>query len=488
MQLPETLKSGEVARLFPVIAETGKEQRAASIFLSLLSAVPPFADAFLSHVGQKIGARSTVDTFTEVVFAKETDATKKDRPDGLIRVSTGKRQWSALLEVKIGKATLDRDQVERYLRLARDNDVDCLITISNEFAALPTHHPVPVQKTLIRKTGLYHVSWTSVLTEAVVMHEQATVKDVEQAFLLREFVRFFSHPSAGVTGFTSMPREWSDAIDRIQAGGKVLRGEAEAIVRAWHQESRDLALLLSRIISCRVEAKLPRAHQKDADKRLEDDVDRLCESNVLAADIVVPDAADEIQVVADLNTRSLRVSMAVDAPKDKKSTKARLNWLLRQLKGVEAEDIYVGLVWASRAATTVFPLEDLRERPELANDATSGSEVRAFEVTLTTHSARRVSGVRTFIEDLETLVPRFYEKVGQYLRSWKASPPKPKHSVTQMAENSGDGKEKPDGDGRAKPDGQGVESEKPGTVVHPPAGNDHTQLLDIPAFLSRLRH
>ena len=92
MELPDTLKSGEIARLFPVIAETGKEQRATSIFLSVLSAVPPLSNAILSQLGVKIGSRTSVNTFTEVVFHSEERAGKTDRPDGLIEVVTGKRK------------------------------------------------------------------------------------------------------------------------------------------------------------------------------------------------------------------------------------------------------------------------------------------------------------------------------------------------------------------------------------------------------------
>lgn len=100
MELPENIKSGDVARLFPVIAETGKEQRASSIFLSVLSAVPPFADILLSQLGQSIGTRTTIDTFTEIVFKSDPNISNKERPDGLIRINTGRRTWSCIVECK----------------------------------------------------------------------------------------------------------------------------------------------------------------------------------------------------------------------------------------------------------------------------------------------------------------------------------------------------------------------------------------------------
>ena len=46
-----------------------------------------------------------------------------------------------------------------------------------------------------------------------------------------------------------------------------------------------------------------------------------------------------------------------------------------------------------------------------------------FEVLMIEDLAGRFSGRRTFIEDLEKVIPEFYEKVGQHLRRWNPSPP-----------------------------------------------------------------
>ena len=66
--LPDFLESGEIARLIPVIADSRREQRVASVFLATLSAVPEFAQPLLTSVGVRLGKRSVIDTFTEVVI------------------------------------------------------------------------------------------------------------------------------------------------------------------------------------------------------------------------------------------------------------------------------------------------------------------------------------------------------------------------------------------------------------------------------------
>lgn len=81
--LPAYLKQGETARLFPVLSTTSKEGRTTSIVLACISKVEEFGATLLASVGQKVGKRALLETYTEVVFQKQT-ADIKDRPDGLI--------------------------------------------------------------------------------------------------------------------------------------------------------------------------------------------------------------------------------------------------------------------------------------------------------------------------------------------------------------------------------------------------------------------
>src|SRR4051794_39280688 len=110
--IPTYLVRGERARLFPVLADTSKEGRTASILLACLANVDEFGRSLLSTVGQRVGPRARIETFTEVCFKDQTD---KFRPDGLIVLDTGLRQWKALIEAKIGNSDLELTQVETYL-------------------------------------------------------------------------------------------------------------------------------------------------------------------------------------------------------------------------------------------------------------------------------------------------------------------------------------------------------------------------------------
>src|SRR3546814_2632242 len=83
--------------------------------------------------------------------------------------------------------------------------------------------------------------------------------------------------------------------------------------------------------------------------RLKDDAAMLAEQHQLSFELNVPDAASEITVVANLQRRSLEASMSLAAPEDRKGTKAKVNWLLRQLAGSDAAGIHVRARWPGRA-------------------------------------------------------------------------------------------------------------------------------------------
>ena len=93
---PEFLRAGDKARLIPTLADTSKENRATSVFLACLSAIHELGKVMLASVGLRVGTMARIECFTEVCLAQDFE--RRDRPDGLIVVTIGKRQWCALVE------------------------------------------------------------------------------------------------------------------------------------------------------------------------------------------------------------------------------------------------------------------------------------------------------------------------------------------------------------------------------------------------------
>ncbi|MEQ8333893.1 hypothetical protein [Nisaea sp.] len=419
---PAFLIQGERARLFPVLAENSKEGRTLSILLSCMENVQEFGRSMLADFGLRIGARAKIETYTEVVL--KNSGSKKFRPDGLIVVRSGSKTWHALVEAKVGKNELSNEQVESYLEIAKMNGVDAVLTISNQFAPLPSHHPLDLSFQSLRKAQLFHWSWKYVLTIATLLLKREEVSDDDQKVILNEMVRFLTHPSAGVKSFDQMPSQWTAVLESVHAGGEISpkSSDVQDVIGAWHQEIRDLCLVLSRQLNENVDIRVPRPHLKDPMARLKSDAEKLAETYKLYADFVIPNAVSQVSVAADFGKRSIYASMRVAAPGDRKSTKARLNWLLRQLKESVPDNIHIKLIWPGRGQNTLFSLVDLQKDSSVAD--LQGKVATSFEVIYAKDLAARFGQRKTFIVELERAVPAFYEQVGQNLKNWQAPAPR----------------------------------------------------------------
>jgi hypothetical protein len=247
----------------------------------------------------------------------------------------------------------------------------------------------------------------------------------DQRFILAEVVRYFSHPSVGVSTFDQMNTEWRELNTQVQTGAKLSKTspEVENSVAAWHQEVRDICLLLTRKVGRSVRIRLSRAHVESPVQRLKDDSTHLAEKHELTCTLEVPDAAAPISIAADLQRRSLCVSMALTAPRDRQRTTSRVNWLVRQLPKANPEGVHIRAIWPGRASATQATLASLRDDPSRIEGSNKSLVPTQFEVVLVRDIAGKFGGSRTFIEHLEEAVPYFYEQVGQHLRAYVAPPP-----------------------------------------------------------------
>lgn len=420
--LPFILSRGEQARLFPVLSTTSKEGRATSIVLACLAQIEEFGRSMLKSIGQQVGKRSKIDTYTEVVFAKRAPE-KSARPDGFIVVRSGQKQWRALVEAKIGKNELSAGQIERYRALARDHSVDCVITISNQFASAPHTHPVAEINKSRSKIPVYHWSWMKVLTEADLLLSQEKVEDTR---------------SAGVRGFVRMPKEWSDANKLVSSGGNIAARSAlaESIVYAWHQETRDLSLILSRMTETAVTEKLSRKYRSDPVSRLRDDCARLSSANQLGVMFEIRDAAAPVELVADLSRRCIDVGMTLRAPENKVSSRARTNWVLRQIKGSIEDNLYVRLLWPGRTAPSQFSVAELRDGLDDIAQEKGRLAPHSFCVFQSERIGARFAQQTNFVAEIERIVPQFYREVGAGLSAWKRPAPRIKRDRADAADVS----------------------------------------------------
>ena len=422
--LDDILKDAQRARLIPTVSDSRKEERIVSVLLATLTVVHPFAEQLLERCGVRLGKTSDLRSYTEVEFVA-ADGSRKDRPDGVLSLLTRKSRWTALVEAKIDNNDISEEQVHRYAEFARELGIDAVVTLSNQLAPLPSHVPYSVPKRLRNRIEFFHISWISVLTQAELLLRHSEDISREQAFILEEMARYFGHPSSGVRRFDKMNSEWRSLVLGVRNEQQFKRSssEIENTVASWHQEERDICLLLSRRIGERVDIRLSRKYQADAALRLRDACDSLIASQELRWAFSVPNAASGLEVTANLERRTISCSMKLNAPGDKKRASARVNWLARQLRGVDGDDVIVRAFWLGRGGPTQASLSEIRTDPKCLESGRPGAAPTSFEVIMIRDLAGRFSGRQTFVEDLEDLIPEFYDRIGQNLRPWAPPPP-----------------------------------------------------------------
>ena len=180
---------------------------------------------------------------------------------------------------------------------------------------------------------------------------------------------------------------------------------------------------MTRQIGERVDISMPRKHKEDTGLRLKDACDMLIENSKLTSTFNIPNAAGALQVLVDLQKRTISCSMKLNAPDDRKRASSRINWITRQLRNVEGGDVIVRAFWPGRSKSTQALLQEIREDPGSMIIDRSNVLPVSFEILVISDLARRFSGQATFIEDLEKAVPDFYDRVGQNLREWVPPPP-----------------------------------------------------------------
>ena len=462
-KLKKNLVKGAPARLFPVLPDSRKEEKATSILLSTFSVIPEFSQAILEEAGATVGKRSQIFCFTEVSF-RGVDS--KSRPDGLIVLQNGKKSWVALVESKIGRAELSAEQVEEYLDIARAQGFDAVITISNQFAAIANHHPVRVNKQKTRSVGLYHFSWTSILSKALLLIDNKRVSDVEQAFLLNELVRYLKHESSGITTPLTLGSAWRDTCDEVLRGNDITKSSDQTMgtVGDWFQLLRFLSIQLTLATGQPCSIKLTRKHESDPQCRLNDNAGELAATQQLTACVDIPNAATDVQITLNFERRTLKLSASLDAPQDVKQQRAAISFVTNQVKHLEKDELTIKVNWPRRTKPTELEIGaalDEYERKKLISPTTSELPSSVEIIRLIDLGAIIKSSGKMPVE-AEVHLNTFYRDVVQNLRRHVPKAPKIKESTEKSTQQN--------------------KSLKPSVLVTDPAGDDAESTLTLPHY------
>jgi hypothetical protein len=410
------------ARLIPITGLKGdqeQERRATSALLAVMEAVPDFAKTLLKPLGAPAGKTTA---FIEPEFIQSE---KKVRPDGLIIVERGGKSWSVAVEVKTNKSNLVAEQINAYLDVCRDNNIDALLTISNQVLTLSGAHPTEgIDGRKTRKTMLQHYSWMRILTEAQLQKDHRGISDPEQAWILGELIRYLESPASGALEFTDMGEAWVGVRQAI-ANGTLSPSDkgATAVAQRFESLLRYTSFKLSARLGVAVTPVATKLAKADPAKHMKTVAGELAANSRLQGSIQVQDTVAPLDITVDLRASQILCSVTVDAPREGRPL-TRVSWLLRQLKsspqGVRIET----RVKRGQQASAACLLSEATENPErLVPD--DGREITGFVVTLIgAMGSQRGEGRNSFVSSFLNAVELAYQGILENLRPWTPKAPK----------------------------------------------------------------
>ncbi len=408
------------ARLIPVL-KTGDEMALTSIFLSSLKLIKEFRDGIFKEIG--LSRSGKIYYYTEVSFKEISPS----RIDGLIIVvQKNKITDAAFLEMKSGKNTLVKEQIEKYIEVAKKLKVEKLITVSNEFVSDVTQSPLKIKTP--KKITLLHFSWTYIITKGqlLLFKNDTNIEDKDQVEIMKEVLYYFENPLSGVRGYNQMKPGWKELCENVHAH-KPLKIKDDYIsdaVLSWHEEERDMSLLLSRRLGV-----LVRPINKSTD-RLKEDVKKVVKDNMIIGGISVKGAVSDILINADFERRVISMSIKI-LPPSNKGNSAKVTWITKQLLNCNKKSPVIFErhkkdIWIE--SNIKFAKDNIKikisELSNLSEIVKSTKDIQWFHVKLNKSFGSKFSNPKKVIELMENMILDYYEGIVQYMVSWKKPAPK----------------------------------------------------------------
>jgi len=434
------------ARLFPsgTSIKKTKETNLTSIFLSNLAAIKPYREILLSILNtkaRKVSNKSAqLHVYTEISDRNaEGTKTDKGRPDGLIVLTTGKAQlieWAAFVEVKVN-SDLDTKQIERYVDIAKDHEVD-LITVSDQIVSTPFQTPLK-DKINARKINIYHWSWIYIRTKAQQVIESANQIgceerfDVDQIYILEEFIRYLDDPKINVGHFSHMGKAWSSSVKelrQLQNGVKIKAELLDSIATSWMYEEQDLCYHIYLKTRLKTYLELTKKEKSNADERKAEIIQSLKDSKCIHFTLLVPQSCSvqdsyesskrtKVSISLCFLSSSLLLSAEFTPSMNQKAvgqTSSFVNTL--EIGGTGMEDeLKISAIYKRRKKTSPTTIKQLQFQKDnkieyTTVDKSLGDQIQFMEISQHVELGRAVFASPTkLISHLETSVTNYISQL-----------------------------------------------------------------------------
>ena len=191
--------------------------------------------------------------------------------------------------------------------------------------ARPTDSPIKVSGVLTKSVKLYHLSWWSLVTEALLIQHNNSDLTGSESFLLEELLRACLHPKSKIQGFTQMNKSWKEVVAKVQSRYLAKKRSRHAC-NCFRTGCRSKKSLHS---FCLVSwASTPHyGYLTSSEKPIELRkalTNSLTQDGCLTCEIRLNDLASPIDIKTEIQNRRHIFSMKLRAPEDRKSSKSQI--------------------------------------------------------------------------------------------------------------------------------------------------------------------
>ena len=260
---------------------------------------------------------------------------------------------------------------------------------------------------------------------------------------MEEVVAYLENEKSGVgtRGFSQMKAGWKEVAEKVasQITPRKTDPALQETVESWIQEERDLALKLSCELGALVNSGV-RKFKGNIQARIENDLNSFRNIPVLSSSLSVQSAVSDISIRANFRTRTIEMAVNIIPPQDK-TVKGQFGWMRTQVENKQLkkkfldvnsgtsilDNLYVELYVKHARKPHRFPYRDL----EAEAVRCKGLDIKIVSFVYLETLGRKFAAPKKFVEIIETMLPRFYGDIVQYLKNWTKPAPKISRKMTE---------------------------------------------------------
>jgi len=407
----------------PEKAPGNQARHAASSFLLTLMSVEAFRIALFEGLGLKVGQGSKLSCLSDFTFLSADNSTQQpkqsNRPNGLLYLQTSKFVWSALMVTRASGVKLETDALAYCVEIAKQNQVNAILTVSDTFTLRPGVLPVDIEKTLIENLEIFHLPWGRIytVTKQVLLSDAGLSAD--DSARLNDFIAYMEDKTGCLKADSRLQAETSSIARLITSGGAIdpTSNDVLNIVAGWHQNLKFLNFKLREKFNCDVsmsDGDLSIAQSKD---QLMQDAVNFSQSHQLPGSFVIAKGTAKICLKLDLLRRTANYWMDVSSNVESSKPANPLSAILKKLKNSDAADIYIKAVYAGATVPKQAPLEMVMSDHAILSTDQAKTVPEAYEVLMVRDIAGDLDDMDLLVKQIDEGLLSFYEHVAQNFSS-----------------------------------------------------------------------